>query len=68
MADHLSRGEAERQARQIAQRLGMTLHTTDTRPTGYALVNRRGLVELEWPEVNECLADLRHLKAEGCRA
>ncbi|NMJ42819.1 hypothetical protein GWK16_16355 [Roseomonas sp. JC162] len=47
MADHLSRGEVERQARQIAQRLGMTLHTTDTRPTGYALVNRRGHLKAE---------------------
>lgn len=69
MAEHvISRGEAERRARQLAHRLGMNLRTTESRPVGYALLDRQGHVEFEWPEIHECLADLRHLKSEGCSA
>ena len=62
--------EAERQARRLAERIGMRLGLPDSASgvRRYVLLDRRGQSEMDWQDIGQCIADLRHLAVEGCRA
>lgn len=64
---------AEREARRLAGRMGFKLVKARLAPGAYldgryTLLNRQGGFEFEWSDLDSCLSDLRHMRAERLSA